>query len=402
MTPGRKFSTTTSAEATSRRTASTAAGDLRSSAMLFLPALSCPKLVLAPLRNGGRVRIISPSGASILIPSAPRSARMRAQWGPAIVVVKSSTRRPSKALLLFIRSLPIWASPQPPDRGANVKPPSDPLPISGLLLLGLGAKRAAAFGGRLKMAFRNIQAGMATYRGQGGDRGDAYYAHPSNAGPHPGVVVIHHMPGWDEWTCEVARKFAHHGYAAVAPSLYFRVGDGADEAVVAKVRESGGVPDEQMLGDVTGAIDFLRSQPHASGKVGVIGFCSGGRQTYLVACRLSHLVQGPVDCWGGNVVVDDKSRLTKAQPVAPIDLTEGINCPLLGLFGNEDPNPTPEHVNKTEAELKKHGKNYEFHRYDGAGHAFFAWYRPNYRPEQAIDGWQKVFTFFEKFLASSR
>ncbi|HEY2530847.1 MAG TPA: dienelactone hydrolase family protein, partial [Xanthobacteraceae bacterium] len=69
------------------------------------------------------------------------------------------------------------------------------------------------------MAFRNIQAGMANYRGHGGDRGDAYYAHPTNQGPHPGVVVIHHMPGWDEWTCEVARKFAHHGYAAVAPSL---------------------------------------------------------------------------------------------------------------------------------------------------------------------------------------
>src|SRR6266576_3865631 len=252
MTPGRKFSTTISAEATSRRTASTASGDLRLSAMLFLPALSWPKLVLARLRNGGRVRIMSPSGASILITSAPRSASIRPQWGPAIVVVKSSTRR------------------------------------------------------------------------------------PTNAGPHPGVVVIHHMPGWDEWTCEVARKFAHHGYAAIAPSLYFRVGDGADEAVVAKVREAGGVPDEQMLGEVTGAIDFLRSQPHASSKVGVIGFCPGGRQTYLVACKLSHLVQAAVDCWGGNVVVDDKSRLTAKQPVAPIDLTEGINCPLLGLFGNED------------------------------------------------------------------
>jgi len=132
----------------------------------------------------------------------------------------------------------------------------------------------------------------------------------------------------------------------------------------------------------------------------VIGFCSGGRQTYLVAGKLSHLIQGAVDCWGGNVVVDDKSRLTKAQPVAPIDLTEGINCPLLGLFGNEDPNPTPEHVNKTEAELKKHGKNYEFHRYDGAGHAFFAHYRPNYRPEQAVDGWHKVFAFFHKHLGA--
>jgi len=172
------------------------------------------------------------------------------------------------------------------------------------------------------MAFRNIQAGMATYRGHGGDRGDAYYAHPTNAGPHPGVVVIHHMPGWDEWTCEVAR------------------------------------------------------------------------------CKLSHLIQGAVDCWGGNVVVDDKSRLTKAQPVAPHDLTEGINCPVLGLFGNEDPNPTADQVNRNEAELKRLGKNYEFHRYDGAGHAFFAHYRPNYRPEQAVDGWHKVFGFFHKNLGA--
>ncbi|HJZ15031.1 MAG TPA: dienelactone hydrolase family protein, partial [Stellaceae bacterium] len=100
--------------------------------------------------------------------------------------------------------------------------------------------------------------------------------------------------------------------------------------------------------------------------------------------------------------VDDKSRLTKSQPVAPFDLTEGINCPLLGLFGNEDPNPTPEHVNKTEEALKRHGKNYEFHRYDGAGHAFFAWYRPNYRPEQAIDGWHKVFNFFHRHLGAPR
>ena len=180
------------------------------------------------------------------------------------------------------------------------------------------------------MAFRNIQAGMATYRGHGGARGEAYYAHPSNDGPHPGVVVIHHMPGWDEWTCEVARKFAHHGYAAVAPSLYFRVGDGAHEEVVDKVREGGGVPDEQMLGDVTGAIDFLRSQPHASGKVGVIGFCSGGRQTYLVACKLSHLIQGAVDCWGGNVIVDDKSRLTKAPADGADRVHLGHQYPAVG------------------------------------------------------------------------
>src|SRR5260370_6205401 len=111
------------------------------------------------------------------------------------------------------------------------------------------------------------------------------------------------MPGGDEWTCEVARKCAHHGYAAGAPSLYFRVGDGADEAVVAKGREGGGVPDEQMLGDVTGAIDFLRSQPHASGQVGVIGFFSGGRPTYPVACKPAPSLQGAVDCRCGHVLL---------------------------------------------------------------------------------------------------
>ena len=129
------------------------------------------------------------------------------------------------------------------------------------------------------MAFRSIQTEMVPYIGHNRDRGEAYYARPTGNGPFPGVVVIHHMPGWDEWTCEVARKFAHHGYAAVAPSLYFRVGDGADEAVVAKVRGDGGNPDDQIVGDVAGAVAFLREQSHATGKVGVIGFCSGGRET---------------------------------------------------------------------------------------------------------------------------
>jgi carboxymethylenebutenolidase len=248
------------------------------------------------------------------------------------------------------------------------------------------------------MAFRPIQTEMVSYIGHNRDKGEAYYARPTGNGPFPGVVVIHHMPGWDEWTCEVARKFAHHGYAAVAPSLYFRVGDGADEAVVAKVRGDGGNPDDQIVGDVGGAVAFLREQGHATGKVGVIGFCSGGRETYLCACRLGSGIDAAVDCWGGNVVVA-KENLTAKKPVAPIDLTEGIKCPIMGLFGNEDGNPTAEAVNQTEAALKKHGKTYEFHRYDNAGHAFFAHYRPNYRAEPAVDGWNKVFAFFGKNLA---
>jgi carboxymethylenebutenolidase len=250
------------------------------------------------------------------------------------------------------------------------------------------------------MAFPGIQAETVKFQGFNGDSGEAYYARPLASGRYPGVVVIHHFPGWDEWTTEVARKLADHGYATIAPSLYFRLGDGASQEVVAQARAAGGMPDDQVMGDVTGAAAFLRGQPNSNSKVGVIGFCSGGRQAYLAACRIADL-DAAVDCWGGSVVVKDPSKLPSTQPVAPIELTEGIRCPLLGLFGNEDTNPSPDDVNRTEAALKRFGKNYQFHRYDGAGHAFFAWYRPNYRPEQAQDGWKKVFAFFEKYLAAS-
>ena len=97
--------------------------------------------------------------------------------------------------------------------------------------------------------------------------------------------------------------------------------------------------------------------------------------------------------YGLNIVRGDSG------PVAPIDMTKDLSCPLLGLFGNDDRAPSPEQVNQHEAELKKHGKSYEFHRYDGAGHGFFYWHRPLYRPEQAMDGWSKVFAFFGKHLA---
>jgi carboxymethylenebutenolidase len=84
-----------------------------------------------------------------------------------------------------------------------------------------------------------------------------------------------------------------------------------------------------------------------------------------------------------------------------IDMTPEMGCPLLGIFGNDDRNPDPEQVNRTESELQRHGKSYEFYRYDGAGHGFFATDRPGYRPEQAVDGWKKVFSFFERHLAAA-
>jgi len=235
--------------------------------------------------------------------------------------------------------------------------------------------------------------------GHNGDTIQAYYARPIVATALPGVIVLHHMPGWDEWSKEVTRKLAYAGYAAICPHLYSRHGPGRWDDVAAAARARGGVPDAQVVGDAEGAAAFLRAQPYSNGKVGAIGFCSGGRQAYLLACTMRSL-DAAVDCWGGNVVVPP-GQLTEQQPVAVIDMTKDMRCPLLGIFGNDDANPDVEQVNRIEEALKRHQKDYEFDRYDGAGHGFFAVDRPSYRPQQAVDGWKKVFAFFEQHLQAA-
>jgi carboxymethylenebutenolidase len=205
--------------------------------------------------------------------------------------------------------------------------------------------------------YEGLLAETITIRGHNGDVINAYYARPLGGGPFPGMVLIHHLPGWDEWYREATRKFAHHGYITISPNLYYRDGHGTPEDVAAKVRAAGGVADDQVMGDVEGAMRFLRSLPYSNGKVGVFGTCSGGRQTVLAASRVKGF-DAAIDCWGGRVVQAD---LTPKQPVSPIDYTKDLSCPLLGLFGNDDQAPTPEQVNQHEEELKKHGKNYEFH-----------------------------------------
>jgi carboxymethylenebutenolidase len=246
--------------------------------------------------------------------------------------------------------------------------------------------------------YEGMLAETVNMQGAKGDKINAYFAKPQGEGKFPGMVVIHHAPGWDEWYRECTRRFAHHGFLAISPNLYFRDGHGTPEDVGAKVRAAGGVADDQVLGDLEGAMQFLRSQPNLSGKMGVFGTCSGGRHAFLAACRLKGF-NAAVECWGGRVVAS-KEELTPKQPVAPIDYTKDLSCPLIGLFGNDDKSPSPEQVNKHEEELKRHGKNYEFHRYDGAGHGFFYYDRPAYRQEQAVDGWKKIWVFLEKHLGA--
>ena len=244
--------------------------------------------------------------------------------------------------------------------------------------------------------YEGMLAETVTMPGDGGALINAYFARPLGAGPFPAVVLIHHMPGWDEWYREATRRFAHHGYAALSPNLYFRVGHGTPEDVAVKVRADGGIPDDVVVGDVGGAVAFLRSLPFVNGKVGLFGTCSGGRHAYLAGCRLRN-VDAIVDCWGGGVVMSDDD-LTDKRPVAPIAYTADLSCPLLGLFGNEDRSPSPEQVDIHEQVLIEHGKTYEFHRYPDAGHGFFYYHRPNYRQQQAVDGWEKIWAFLGKVL----
>lgn len=232
--------------------------------------------------------------------------------------------------------------------------------------------------------------------GHNGDPITAYWSRPIGDGPFPGIVLIPHMPGWDEWCRETARRFTAHGYSVMCPNIYERVGHGTPSEVAAKSREQGGVPDASVMGDTAASLGFLKNQTNSNGKAGVIGMCSGGRHTFLAACTLDG-IDAAVDCWGGGVVCPPE-QLSPARPVAPIDYAEGLSCPLLGIFGNDDHSPTPEDVDKTEEVLKALGKDYEFHRYDGAGHGIWYYDKPMYRQEQAMDSWNKVLDFFDKHL----
>jgi carboxymethylenebutenolidase len=244
--------------------------------------------------------------------------------------------------------------------------------------------------------YESLTAETVTMKGANGGEINAFFARPLGDGHFPAMVLAHHMPGWDQWYRETTLKFALRGYITITPNLYFRAGHGTPEDVAAKVRADGGLADASAVGDLEGGMKFIRALPYSNGKVGIFGTCSGGRHAYLAACQVKGF-DAVVDCWGGRVVMPPET-LNAKTPVAPLDLTSNLPCPILGLFGNDDSSPTPAQVDQHEAELKKHGKQYKFHRYDGAGHGFFYYHAAMYRQAQAVDGWAKVWAFLEKYL----
>jgi carboxymethylenebutenolidase len=232
--------------------------------------------------------------------------------------------------------------------------------------------------------------------GHNGDAIEAYVSRPAGDALRGGVVVIHHMPGFDSATKEIVRHFAVLGYDAICPNLHYRDAPGAapDDAAAAN-RANGGVPDDQLAGDVAAAAACLRELPTSNGKVGTIGYCSGGRQSVLAGCRVD--VDAVVDCYGAFVTGTPPPE----RPIKNlVDELPNLRAPLLGLFGNDDQHPSPTEVDELEQILSELGKPHEFHRYDGAGHAFFSVNRPAYRVEAALDGWDRITDFYARYLES--
>jgi carboxymethylenebutenolidase len=235
------------------------------------------------------------------------------------------------------------------------------------------------------------------FTGAGGDQIEGYLV-TAAADAVGGIVVLHHMPGYDTSTKDITRRFAALGYNAICPNLHYREAPGAtpDDAAAA-VRAAGGVPDARLVGDVDGAAANLRSLANANGRIAVIGYCSGGRQAFLAACSLT--LEAAVDCYGGFVVEEPPEGFPLA--VRPLtDLAARLSCPLLGLFGAEDPHPAPEHVAELDRVLTDAGKDHEFHTFENAGHGFFSSDRPSYVAAAAEQGWTLIEAFFNRHLTT--
>jgi carboxymethylenebutenolidase len=240
----------------------------------------------------------------------------------------------------------------------------------------------------------NLRADTIIFKGDRGDELEGYLARPTDVDHHGSIVVIHHLPGYDEATKEITRRFAANGYAALMPNLYHREAPGASsDDAAATARSQGGVPDDRLVGDVAGAMAHLKSLPTSNGKVASIGFCSGGRQSFLAGCRLP--LDGVIVCYGGFITIDTPPEIP-FNFKAVISEVDGLSAPLLAFFGADDQNPSPEQEKTFADALTKAGKEFTFRTFDGAGHAFFATDRPSYRPDAATEGWRDVFTFLAR------
>lgn len=210
---------------------------------------------------------------------------------------------------------------------------------------------------------------------------------PAGAGPHPGMVLCHHAPGLEAFTAKVCDRLAEHGIASAAIDMFHRTGaDHPDR------REK--ITDAGLLTDIKATLDHMSKNKAIDMKrIGIAGHCMGGRTALLGAGSIDAFALLGI-FWGGNIMV-----ARGHDGPAPFDLIKNVKCPVIGFFGNDDKNPSPDDVNKIDVEMTKHGVRHEFHRYDGAGHAFQNFTNEtNYRERQAEDAWGKELAFFKKHL----
>ncbi len=241
-----------------------------------------------------------------------------------------------------------------------------------------------------------------TFPGASGHPINGYLAVPATpAGEtgRPAIVVIHEAGGLGEHIRDVTNRFANLGYVALGVDLYTREGGpppmGNIQALMARLFA---MSDQTVLGDLEGAADFLRARDDVSGKVGCVGFCMGGRYTLLFACS-SNCLDAAVDCWGGFIqAATPEERSTEQRPIPPLELAERLSCPLMAAVGAEDHNPSPEIGEQLRERAARSGQEVTVDVYEGAGHAFFADYRPSYRPEPAAQLWQRIVPFFARHL----
>lgn len=221
----------------------------------------------------------------------------------------------------------------------------------------------------------------------------AYRAAPDKGGPFPTVLVVQEIFGVHEHIKDVCRRLAKLGYLAIAPELYARQGDVSklerDDImkVVAKV------PDGQVMGDLDAAAEWAKKAGNGdASKLGITGFCWGGRVVWLYAAHNKDLKAGVA--WYGRLSAAGKS--TELQPKYPVDLAGDIKAPVLGLYGEKDAGIPVKDVEAMRAALKKADKPGEIVLYPDAPHAFHADYRPSYKKDAAEDGWKRLLAWFKK------
>jgi carboxymethylenebutenolidase len=224
----------------------------------------------------------------------------------------------------------------------------------------------------------------------------AYRAAPAGKANTPVVLVVSEIFGVHEYIADVARRFARAGYFAIAPELFVRQGDAGSYGEIAKLMAEviSKVPDEQVMKDLDAAVAWAKGQGAAADKLGVTGFCWGGRITWLYAAHNPTVKAGVA--WYGRLV----GTPNPLQPRHPVDLAAAIKAPVLGLYGGADGGIPNDTVDKMRQALKAAGHTgSEIVLYPDMPHAFHADYRPSYRKEAAEDGWKRCLAWFGRHLA---